>query len=328
MGTWVKGGIMGQVDVAICVYGKPYNTAVTLASLIEHSRQHIGRVFIQQEKEQPYDETVDYLPRCFPELDIVRYVPAVHIGLSFADLPRARSNAAYRLSLRYQFAWENSTKDFLFIIHNDCLFKNDIVGDMMTAIGDEFVGVGSIGQCWNCPANFAGVCDGDRHDIYQPSFEQIAKLLDGFPGPRTDLAVINRVSPMPLPECRLNEFACLINLRTTRPDVYPNGPIPPLGSMTTDIGTTWFRELRLAGRRFRNWPGNFEHAPFSRQKGGHPALSSQSVYDHDEAEARAFLRANYPKTFDRVDVLRSVARALRGFVNPGASLLTVGVPNA
>jgi hypothetical protein len=118
IGAWVKRGIMGQVDVAICVYGKPYSTAVTLASLIEHSRQHIGGC-LSTKKEPPHDGTVDYLPWCFPELDIVRYVLAVHIDLSFVDFPRVRSDAACRLSLRHQFAWENSTKALFFITHDD-----------------------------------------------------------------------------------------------------------------------------------------------------------------------------------------------------------------
>ena len=53
MGAWVKRGIMGQVDVAICVYSKPYSTAVTLASLIEHSRQHIGGCLFNRKKNRP-----------------------------------------------------------------------------------------------------------------------------------------------------------------------------------------------------------------------------------------------------------------------------------
>jgi hypothetical protein len=301
---------MKKVDVAICVYGKPFNTAVTLASLLQHSAQHIGRIFLQEENEQPFGETVEYLWRCFPNFDIKQYKSPVRIGLEFVDFNRVKVDENYRASLRYQFAWENSTNEFLFLSHNDCLFSSDVIGHMMEEAGDTYSGIGMIGQCWNCPASFAGVCDGLRHESFQPTYEEAVEIVNKFPGPRTPVWAIDRSSPTPFPECRLNEFACLIRLSTTRGSVLPIGEILPFGAMTGDIGTTWFRELRLVGHRFRDYREGFVHAPFSDTAAGDPANNRLDTYELQERRARDFLKQNYPATFDRIDVLRSLSRTL------------------
>ncbi|MBL0045733.1 MAG: hypothetical protein IPP33_15440 [Flavobacteriales bacterium] len=52
---------MKKVDVAINVYGKPAQTAVTLLSLIEHSGQWIDRIWFIEERRQPFDARFDEL---------------------------------------------------------------------------------------------------------------------------------------------------------------------------------------------------------------------------------------------------------------------------
>jgi hypothetical protein len=316
---------MTKVDVAICVYGKPYNTAVTLASLIEHSGRHIGRIFMQQEKEQPHDESVQYLPRCFPDVDIVHYVPKIHLGNARLDVRRYANDADYRLSIRYQYAFESSRENFLFVTHNDCLFHSDVIGDMVTAVGTAFSGAGIIGQCWNCPAYFAGVCDGTRHEDYQPTYEEAIDVIRRFPSPRTSVESIDRQFPTSFPECRLGEFACLINLAATRTHVVPQGAILPFGAMTADIGTTWFTDLRRIGHRFKDYRVGFKHAPFSDGGAGDPANTQRLLYDAQEDGARTYLRQHYPATFDRVEVLRTLTTLLKGFDigNTGQSVTQV-----
>jgi len=39
-----------NVDVAINVYGKPYQTALTIQSLLKYSGNHIGKIFLILEK--------------------------------------------------------------------------------------------------------------------------------------------------------------------------------------------------------------------------------------------------------------------------------------
>jgi hypothetical protein len=305
---------MSKADVVISAYGKPFNTAVTIASLLKHSSEHIGRIFVQSERSQPHGEVFQYFRRCFPDQEIVQYTPSVHIGyspMSHADLNRIKEDKDFRRSLRYQLAWEDSSEDFIFISHNDCLYESDIIGEFIRVAGGGYLGVGGIGQCWNCSANYAGVCDGDRHDTFLPTYEEAIEIVKTFPGPRTAPEAIVRNAPMPFPECRLNEFACLIDLRKARPLTLPYGRSWPFGTLSMDIGLLWFKEMRLRGERFRNFWGNFRHAPFSGRGNGHEAVASSDEYERQEEGARLYLRQNYPHVFDRVDVLRTLAKTLR-----------------
>ena len=46
--------ISAKVDIAINVYGKPFQTALAIRSLLKYSGDHVGRFFINLEKKQPF----------------------------------------------------------------------------------------------------------------------------------------------------------------------------------------------------------------------------------------------------------------------------------
>ncbi len=287
-----------KVDVAVCCYGKPYQTAVALASLLEHSGRHIDRIYFQEELQQPHGDGVALVAGCFPGRNLIHYKPALHLGWSATDRARL-GDANYRRSMRYQHAWEDSDKDFLFIMHNDCLFTSDIIGGMLDRLSDGvYSGVGWIGQCWNCPASYARLCSGDHYEHYRPSWEDALRLVAEFPAPRTTAANIDPNAPMPLPECRLNEFGCLISLKKTRGLVLPIGEVAPFAEFVTDIGTEWFRGLVLRGHRFLNWYHGMSHAWFSRDTNGHSAVFSRSIYEESELKARDYLREHHPEVLE------------------------------
>jgi hypothetical protein len=303
---------MTTVDIAICVYGKPFQTAVTLATLLHHSEQHIGTVFIQEEKEQPHGEVVSFLPWCFPETSFAVHRPEMHHGVKFTERRRL-PEAGYRRSIRYQAAWEDSSAGHLFITHNDVLYLKDVIGLMLDHMeGDTFSGVGRVGQCWNCPASYAGRCSGETHEDFRPTYEEVETLLQEHRGVRTHISSVTPEHPYPLPECRLNEFAALINLRKTRPDVFPVGPVIPIGCMTTDTGTTWFRDLRIKGHRFRHLNEGFKHGPFSATTSGNLANSDASRYEQEEDRAKQYLLRHFPKVYHRAAALHRFAKGVRG----------------
>ncbi|WP_459696129.1 hypothetical protein [Acidisoma sp. C75] len=293
-----------KVDVAICVYGKPYQTAMTLASLLHHSGDRIDRIFLQIDPVQPHGIDISPIRKVFRHERFVYHEPATHIGLEFYH-GQSLDDAAHRQSIRYQYAWENTDKDFLLIAHNDCVFSADVVGGMLEqqAAGD-FAGVGWIGQCWNCPAAKAGRCDGDRYASFNPSYEEALAIVQAHPGPRTVPEGIDRAHPMPFPECRLNEFACLIDMRKARPVTIPQGSIYPFGVMTLDIGTQWFRDMVLRGFRFKNWFQGVVHAPFSPGGNGFSADRDREIYERSEAAAAQALKAHFPGVHDALAVLQ------------------------
>ena len=288
------------VDVAMSVYGKPYQTAVTLASLLRHSGHHVGTVWFLEELEQPFSADVSALPTFFPDHDVRSSRPAYHVGIAQTSRDEFR-NEEVRQSIRYQFAWEKTEKDYLFITHNDCVYSSDIIGGMLERLQDgSFSGVGMVGQCWNCPAKTAGKCDGDRQEYYRPTYEEAADIVSSYPSPRTQIEQLNRVQPAPFPECRLNEFGCLISLRKCRGETVPHGDVDPFGNYELDLGTAWFHTLVRRGHRFLNWYDGMSHSPFSGGA-GHPLNSDFERYTAAETLARDYLGEHFPDLLTRLD---------------------------
>lgn len=289
------------VDVAMSVYGKPFHTAVTLLSLQQHSGAHINRIYVQLEREQPFDAQPERILPLLGEKIFV-YRPPLYLGWTQVDSSRL-GDAAYRQSVRYQWPWEHSDRAQLFIAHNDCVFFDDVIGRMRAVMTREGVaGVGPIGQCWNCPAHHAGRCDGARHEAFQPTYEEACEIVRAHPGPRLKVEKIDKISPMPFLECRLNEIACLIDLTQARPATMPHGPCLPLGWNRTDTGVDWFRGMRLQKFRFKHWDlrDGFSHGYFYAENGGHPANRDRALYDRGEADALAWLEAHFPREAARL----------------------------
>ena len=70
---------MPQVDVAINVYGKPMQTAVALLTLLQHSGQHIGRIWFIEERKQPHGATFERIKERFASR-LVHVCPAFWPG--------------------------------------------------------------------------------------------------------------------------------------------------------------------------------------------------------------------------------------------------------
>jgi hypothetical protein len=203
----------------------------------------------------------------------------------------------YRQSLRYQYAWETSERQFLFITHNDVLYSGDVIGALLDRIPGH-VAAGPVGQCWNCPASSAGACAPDRFSTFRPSYEEWRTLAARYPGPRVAhyTRVVDPIAPWPLPECRVNEWTALIDLQLARPLTMPRGRAIPLGALHgLDIGTQWFHDVLHAGALVRHVDvaPYATHAWASDTGGGHAAFSDPAVYDLEEERARHVLREQY-----------------------------------
>jgi hypothetical protein len=164
-----------------------------------------------------------------------------------------------------------------------------------------FTGIGWVGQCWNCPAHQAGVCNGDIYESYRPTYEKAAAIVTAHPSPRTVVELLDRKQPAPLPECRLNEFGCLINLAKCRREIMPLGDVRPFGCMNLDIGTDWFHGLVRRGHRFLNWYEGMSHAPFAPGYAGHPLNTNAAGYHSAEERAYQYLAEYYPEVAARLD---------------------------
>jgi len=287
-----------QVDVAIQVYGKPAQTAVTLLSLLRHSGGRIHRIWFVEEKRQPFSARFDRIHAHLGRR-LVRYRPPLWIGARQLPARWMYRMRPVRLSLRYQRAWEMSDQPYLFITHNDVLYTGDIIGSLLTRIQGH-IAAGPVGQCWNCPAWSAKVCSPETFMHYRPSYEEWTRLSTMHPGARADRYsdVIDPTRPWPLPECRVNEWSMLVDLARARPATLPLGQAVPLGaSHGMDTGTQWFHDVLNAGHTVAHMDITpyALHAWASSSGGGYPALADRKEYDRGEALALDHLRSNYPE---------------------------------
>jgi hypothetical protein len=279
-----------KVNVALNIFGKPYQTALAVLSLLRFCDRRIDRFYLQFEPQGiRYDSVPPYAIAAWLGDRAVVTQPELWIKDDPVDIGRL-SDPAYRLAIRYQPAFEYSDRRCLFVMHNDVLITKDIIGAMLAAIGDAFA-VGAVGQCWNCPASReelvrqAGLgatpCDPERYTDFRPDFAALLRLYDlaeqarfGVRPYRKGLAAHYRENAWPLPECRINEWGCLIDLEKVRQCLPPQAGVPPFGAneacgeVCLDTNVAWFRELHrlnpdLHARHFaldtylRHWVGNF-----------------------------------------------------------------------
>ena len=281
---------MANVDVAINVYGKPFQTAVTLLSLLKHSGRHINKIYFVIEPKQPREESFQFLYDALGDR-LVKHTPSHWLWVNPTNAASYRDDE-YRRSIRYQFAWETSTTDYLYITHNDVLYTGDIVGAFLENIGD-CVGIGLVGQCWNCPAHMGKTCERDQYFHYRPTYSEVLDLARRHPPPRGAhySTYITETNPWPLPECRLNEWAALIDMRLAKPLTVPIGDAAPFGAMGLDVGTEWFRAMSLHGLRFQNYVFDHlgKHGWATIEPNGHSANFDDDLYDRGERLARAML---------------------------------------
>jgi hypothetical protein len=278
------------IDVAINVYGKPYQTALTIQSLLKYSGNRIGKIYLILEKKQPKGFDKEHLLSLLNGLEVVLYIPTIFIGVRSPKLNKILYLfKRFRYSIRYQFAWENSKADYLFISHNDMVYNKDIISGYLNEIQGH-IAIGSVGQCWNCPAHVSQ-CDGSRYWGYRPDKFELVSIYKNSKNIRSKLSIKKIKKSWPLPECRLNEMAALFDMQIARPITIPQGKYAPIGLMTLDIGTEWFKNISHAGYKVVNHAYNnyARHAMFNKFGSGHGSLFNEDLYNYEENMAKEML---------------------------------------
>ncbi|MDR3176224.1 MAG: hypothetical protein LBU06_06805 [Desulfovibrio sp.] len=309
---------IGKVDAAINIFAKPLASALSLLSLLRFSGPHIDRIYLQFE---PYGSRFDtaapfviaqYLQERLGDRIIVSQ-PGYWLARKAPEREKL-DDPAYRLGIRYEYAFERTNKKYLFILHNDVLIKADIIEAMLERIGGCFA-VGSIGQCWNCPAKdeqtalaagFPAPCSPDSYADFQPDFSGLralyaAALRTGrFVRPYwQSLEEHYQSMAWPLPECRVNEWSCMVDVEQTRALVIPQGNILPFGAfeqcgpLLLDTAAAWFRDLNRKGLRARN----MDLQPYLTHWVG---TGKKTAYRYAKAEsnAGAILKRHFPDFAD------------------------------
>lgn len=258
-----------KADVAINALGRPYQTFLCIASLLEYNADAVGRVYLIVDADTPQAEREKF--RIITE----RYPDAVSLVESrcshgyFDNITGPFDDEEYRLGIRYQYAWERSDAKYLFICHNDASFTGPVVAKMLEAIDDHVI-IGQLGVCWNCPAHWAGKCGRGRYLEYRPGYEELRELYASSvpPAEKTHDFGYHRVGfnakwrehPWPLPCCRVHEWCCLVDLERARPVTVPFGSATPFGATTyigdilVDTACEWFHDVMNQGFTAADFP--------------------------------------------------------------------------
>ncbi len=304
-----------KIDVLINVFSKPWQTALSLLSLLKHSSQHIDKIYFHEERATSEFERKNHKNLLnFLQDRIVYFNPTYWLSSETTDESRLVEEE-YRLSMRYQYGMENSDKKYVLLIHNDIEVVGDIVGELLAGIGSA-TAIGELGQCWWCPAGQMGYCTQHNYREFKPKYHQLMyiynKNMDYQKRRAYNLGLKQEFweEPWPLPECRVNEWCMLVDLEKARPATMPYGTAIPLGSMVAsgakigedwehvvnlDTGVQWFRDLSLAGHEFAHYPIE-KYVIHDRR--GKASLSSAEKYVTGEAQARSKLQKNYPDFFN------------------------------
>lgn len=293
---------MKKIDVCLNVLGKPYQTIVTLKSLLKHSGQHIDKIYLIEELKQTKDYDFELIKKELGYENLERFQPKFHLWINFTKLDMVYRNEDYRLSLRYEYGLEKTDKSHMLLIHNDVLFKSDIVGELLKE-DENLFGIGSVGQCWNCPLFLESICDGNKleKNIENLNYQDVMVFVDKRKETRTYIQVrsqINKQKPLPMPECRINEWCMLINVDLYKKEVLEKNEVVPFGGyFQMDIGDLWFRQMVDKGYKFKNFEitKHLTHAYFTDTKNGHSSLFNNDKYLSEEKDAKKYLEENFKK---------------------------------
>lgn len=301
------------VDVTIAFYGKPYQTIVTIESLMQHCGQHIDRIYLSRERIQPHGDwngifkIIDvFRDRTINghKVNLVVNYPYHFLGLGVHDYERARTDDRFRRCIMYQNALETTDKKYMCVMHNDMLFHRDIISQMLTMFSkapDNLAGIGSIGQCWSCPAgpDWGNTCHSEKFEEFIPTLEEAVALQEAQPTPRQslNLQILKNGRVHPLPECRLNEYCALIDVEKYRANTLPQGTIGCYGGSWngTDTATVWSHDMYQRGYTFKHLTleDYVRHAAFDETGSGTSANSRADNYFQAEKNAEKFITENY-----------------------------------
>lgn len=250
-----------MIDVSIHAWSKPWQTLCTLKSLLKHSGQHIDKIYLTVPKGLSPATNIEWIQKYFDNLIMYHAPVSMLIGYDRYD-GLDYSIDDNRLSLPFQHGFENSDKKHVFVTHADNLYIGDIIGHLTNRIEDA-AGIGLIGMCWACPMNYAKLCDHNKFQTFRPDYSQVLEITKNNPFLRK--ISIDKVNPMPLPECRLNEWSCLID----REKLIQHG-FPYFGLFgNADFACKWFHSMVVKGHRFINdyMTGMYNHGIWANGPG-------------------------------------------------------------
>lgn len=294
-----------KVDVAVQSYKKPESLLYALMSLKKYSAQHINNIFINDDSTDSLEELekiflnekvtsyfapskiflrkntirVGYWPRYvkgYWPVGISIFRMAYVIGKSFI---KNKSVFVTREDVRYQYAFDNTDSKYLYVIHDDMVFHDDVLGLYIETIEKNNLDVvGDLGQCWRC--------------LYKDNCTP-QKIVNGeLPSKKFPLGKKDKTKGINHLACRINEWSALVKVETEKfiADKYNVffGNYEDDG----DIACYWFKMIVKYGYKFTDplptkelrskyythgWNGHSGHSVWVDQGGGRVVYNAEEI---------------------------------------------------
>ena len=254
---------MEKVDVAIQSYKKPESMIYTLLSLKKYCGDLIDTIYINDDCSG--GNVVDY----YNSKKLIEYMKPINlkirtntqssgynITLLTKDMWKRKTfiektqligyKAIKRLkfhetsdNVRYQWAINNTDKKFLFLIHDDIKFFDNVLKLYLDIISknDNMAIIGDLGGCEDCEF---GPCGKDC------SPEKILKgiyPIKTYPITGKRKNVLLRLLGRSNRHCRINEWCCVINVDITRKIFDKYGVYFGNYEKGGDVGTVFFEKI-------------------------------------------------------------------------------------
>ncbi len=291
--------MLNKVDVAIQSFKKPESLIYSLLTLHQQSKDLVDTVWINDDQSPPeilkaYKSDA-LLKALHPwKINVRRNNHRMGWWLSFVkgykptyltyrymffrmlwNFYKNKSIFVDREDLRYQWAIENTDKEYLFIMHDDISFNGDIIALYLNAIKNlPNPGiVGDLGQCWRCAYQAVGcnpekICAG-----YRPSQQWPNTKLD-----KNDHKWA----------CRINEWSALLKVTAAKQIAQKHKVFFGNYDDRADLSAFWFSKLVEEGMTFIDPLAGKDKSTFYLHwedgKTGHSVWVDQgigkSMYDH------------------------------------------------
>lgn len=268
-----------KVDVAIQSFKKPESLIYTLFSLKKYCGEYIDTVYINDDCS--YDGSVEKYKdknlqeRLYPIKIKVRenVKPSKYTNTIMTKKLFKKKSLLNKVQLlgngiinrlkwhkedddiRYQWALNNTDKKYLFIIHDDIKFFDNVVQLYLDTIKEKnFAIVGDLGGARQCPygkCGEEGKCSPAK--ILNKEYPQKNWPLTGKP--KTFIhAILGRKKR----NCRINEWCCMLDVNVAKQLKEKYGVCFGNYEGGGDVGTYWFEKIIKLGYGFTDPLPDFE----------------------------------------------------------------------
>lgn len=259
---------MEKIDVAIQSYKKPESMIYTLFSLKKYCGDLIDTVYINddcsrdgtleyynerlknalsplkikiRENDAPSGYNITLMTKeamrkktILEKIRLIMYIPIKRLEFHNSDN-----------DIRYQWAINQTDKEYIFLIHDDIKFFNNIAQVYFDILEENsnLAIVGDMGYCSVCPYGPCG-------KMCSPK-----KILEGvLPSKKWPItgcdSIIHKILGRYRRNCRINEWCCMVRTRVARELVEEKGLYFGNYEAGGDVGSYWFSEIIKRGYDF------------------------------------------------------------------------------